>query len=137
MRYDITSLYYFIDEFCKVYEDWERHRLLPSGRERLRACQLPLSEMLTIMVVFHLSPCKNFKCFSLGFLGFRNRTVFRFLFSYARFVALMPRLFLPLHLLLHSLMGDETGFYFMDSPHLGVCHNRRIERNRVFKGLAE
>lgn len=136
MRYDIVALYYFIDEFCKTYEEWERHRLLPGGRKRLRHCRLRLSEMLTIMVVFHLSPCKTFKWYYEGYVPFRHGYDFPERVDYDRFVQLMPRLFLPLHLLLHSLTGEQTGIYFMDATHLPVCHNRRIPRNRVFAGMA-
>jgi len=136
MRYDIAALYYFIDEFCKAYEEWERHRLLPSGRKRLRSCRLGLSEMLTIMVVFHLSPCKTFKWYYEGYVPFRHGRDFPGLVDYDRFVQLMPRLFLPLHLLLFSLTGEQTGLYFMDATHLPVCHNRRIQRHRVFTGMA-
>jgi len=48
----------------------------------------------------------------------------------------MPRLFVPLMVLLHSLSGEPSGVYFADSTKLAVCHNRRIHRHKVFKGLA-
>ena len=48
----------------------------------------------------------------------------------------MPRLFVPLRVLLHSLSGEETGLYCADATKLAVCHNRRIDRHRVFAGLA-
>src|SRR5829696_7757529 len=50
--------------------------------------------------------------------------------------ALMPRLFVPLMVLLHGLSGEQTGVYFVDSTKLAVCHNRRIHRHKVFDGLA-
>ena len=47
----------------------------------------------------------------------------------------MPGLFAPLMILLHSLSGEQTGVYFADSTKLAVCHNRRIHRHKVFKGM--
>ena len=34
MAVDITALYCCIDDFCKVFEDWEAHRLIPSYAAR-------------------------------------------------------------------------------------------------------
>ncbi len=56
-----TALFVCLDDFAKTYEDWERHRLIPSGRQRLRSGKLTLGESLFIMVLFHLSPFKDFK----------------------------------------------------------------------------
>jgi Transposase DDE domain len=50
---------------------------------------------------------------------------------------LMPTLLLPCAMLIHAFSGEETGVYFMDATSLSVCHNRRINRNKVFAGLAE
>jgi Transposase DDE domain len=136
MAVDITALYCCLDDFCKVFEDWEAHRLIPSKGTRQRAGKLSGSEMLFIMVLFHLSPYKNFKTFYLYGIGYRHRDCFRDLPHYDRFITLMPRLFVPLMVLLHSLNGEETGIYFVDSSKLAVCHNRRIHRHKVFDGLA-
>jgi hypothetical protein len=38
--------------------------------------------------------------------------------------------------LLHNLSGEETGVAFADSTRLAVCRNRRIDRHKVFDGLA-
>ena len=45
--------------------DWERHHLIPSDRQRRRAGKFPLGEMLSIMVLFHISAYKAFKPFRL------------------------------------------------------------------------
>lgn len=137
MTYDITALFCCLDDFCKIYEDWEKHRLIETGRKRHRACRLALSEMLLIMIIFHFSPCKNFKYFYTQFLPYKHGQDFPKRLSYSRFVQLMPRLFLPLSLLLHTLTGQKTGIYIADSTSLPVCHSRRISRHRVFKTLAK
>ena len=136
MAVDITTLYCCLDDFCKVFDDWEAHRLIPSEQTRKRSGKLSRSEMLFIVVLFHLSAYKNFKTFYLYGIGCQHRDCFRDLPHYDRFVSLMPRLFVPLMVLLHSLSGEETGVYFADSTKLAVCHNRRIHRHKVFDGLA-
>ena len=136
MAIDITALYCCLDDFCKVFEDWEAHRLIPSQTTRQRSGKLSRSEMLFIMVLFHLSPFKHFKVFYHYGIGQQHRACFRELPHYDRFVGLMPRLFAPLMVLLHSLSGAQTGIYFADSTKLAVCHNRRIHRHKVFDGLA-
>ena len=130
------ALFTCLDDFCKIYAEWEAHHLIPRQGQRRRAGKLSLSEMLFIMVFFHVSGFRNFKLFYLYGVGQHYRALFRDLPSYGRFVTLQPRLFMPLCLILHHLSGEETGIYIADSTHLQVCHNRRINRNRVFDGLA-
>ena len=33
--------------------------------------------------------------------------------------------------------GECTGITYVDSTYIPVCHNKRIKRNKVFKGYAE
>ena len=136
MAIDITALYCCLDDFCKAFEDWEAHQLIPSETTRQRQGKLSRSEMLFIMVLFPLSPYKHFKAFYLYGIGCQQRACFRDLPHYDRFVSLMPRLFGPLMVLLHSLGGEQSGVYIADSTKLGVCQNRRINRHKVFDGLA-
>jgi IS5 family transposase len=136
MSINITALYCCPDDFCKVFEEWERHRLIPSEKKRCREGKLSLSEMLFIMVLFHLSPFRHFKAFYCYGVGQQYRGCFDEIPHDDRFVSLMPRLFAPLMVLLHCLSGEETGIYFADSTKLAVCHNRRISRHLVFDGLA-
>ena len=136
MAIDITALYCCVDDFCKLFEDWEAHKLIPSEKIRQRPGKLSRSEMLFIMVLFHLSPFKHFKAFYLYGVGQKYRDCFGAIPHYDRFVSLMPRLFAPLMVLLHSLSGEHTGLYFADSTKLAVCHNRRIHRHKVFDGMA-
>ena len=62
MNIDITALFVCIDDFCKLYNSAMTSRLLPppSGT-RKRDGFLSLSEMLTIEIMFHFSPYKDFK----------------------------------------------------------------------------
>lgn len=136
MSLTTRALFVCLDDFAETFEDWERNRLIPSGRKRQRAGKLSLGEMLFIMVLFHLSPFKDSKHFWVHSVEQKYRDCFGDLPTYARFVALMPRLFAPFCVLIHSLSGEETGIYIADSTKLAVCANPRINRNRTFKGLA-
>ena len=136
MSLSITSLFCCLDDFARIYEDWERQRLIPTAQHRRRPGKLVLSEMLFIMALFHLSPFKDFKHFWIHSVEQKYRSCFRLLPSYGRFVAPMPRLFIPFCILVHSLRGEKTGIYIADSTRLAVCGTLRISRNRVFRNLA-
>ncbi|WP_075883416.1 IS982 family transposase, partial [Candidatus Protochlamydia sp. W-9] len=43
----------------------------------------------------------------------------------------------PLFAYLLDKRGEITGIAFIDFPSIDVCHNKRIKRNKVFKGLAK
>ena len=73
MAIDITVLYCCLDDFCKVFEDWEAHRLIQSQTTRQRTGKLSRYEMLFIMVLFHLSPFKHFKVFYHYGIGQQHR----------------------------------------------------------------
>ena len=136
MSVDITALYCCLDDFCRLFEGWEGHRLIPSETRRQRAGKLSRPEMLFIMVLFHLSAFKHFKAFYRYGVGQQYRDCFGAIPHYDRLISLMPRLFAPLMVLLHSVSGEPTGVCFADSTKLAVCHNRRIHRHKVFEGLA-
>jgi hypothetical protein len=133
---DITALFCCLDDFCQLYQQAVSQKLLPTLGQRQREGKLCLSEMMFIMALFHVSEFKHFKAFYIYGVEQKHRDCFAELPSYPRFVELMPRLLLPFSLLIHALRGEETGIYFADSTKLAVCHNRRISRHRVFRGLA-
>jgi len=133
MSLSTVALFCCLDDFACLYEIWERENFIPSPRRRNRQGKLSLGEMLFIMVLFHLSAYKDFKHFWLYGVEHEYRSYFGELPSYGRFVSLMPRLFMPLCLLLHSLREEQTGIYFIDSTKLAVCHNARSSRNRVLQ----
>ena len=43
----------------------------------------------------------------------------------------------PLTVFLLTRRGRKAGIYYVDSTPLPVCHTRRIDRHKVFAGLAE
>ena len=54
-----------------------------------------------------------------------------------RFTELMQRNLMPMTLFLKiCCLGNCTGISFVGSTPIGVCKNKRIKRNKVFKGIA-
>ena len=139
MSLDITALFVCLDDFCNLYQEWEHHKLIDTGRERIREGKLSQSEMMLIMVLYHRSPFKNFKVFYHYGVGHMYREYFGKIPCYNRFLELEKRLFLPFSMMLYLLMGQskKTGLYVVDSTGLKVCHNKRIPQHKVFDGIAK
>ena len=126
-----------VDDFCQHFEkQWHKQLLQEKATSRLRKGRLCLSEIMTIVIGFQSSRFRDFKAY-YRFLEEYHRCEFPGLVSYNRFVQLMPRTLIPLCAYLRGRRGRVTGISFIDSTAIAVCHNRRISRNRVFRGLAQ
>ena len=44
---------------AKKYLEWEQNKLLPSNKKRQRDGNLSLCELMTIVLYFYLSPCRD------------------------------------------------------------------------------
>ena len=134
---DILPLFCDIDDFCQFFEPLWKRRLLSEGeRQRERSPRLCLSEVMTIIVMFHSSSYRNFKAYYTEQVCKHYATAFPHLISYQRFVELMPRALVPLCGYLQTRKGECSGISFIDSTSLRVCHNRRIHSHKVFEGCA-
>jgi hypothetical protein len=136
MRFDITALYCCLEDFVKIYEDWESRRLIGTVSQRRRAGKLSLSEMLLIMILFHTGNSRNFKAFHHYDIMRLHCDLFKELPSYERFALLQKRLLLPLSLLMLMGGSKRDGVYVIDSTALRVCDTKRIKRHKVFAALA-
>jgi hypothetical protein len=135
---DLTRVFYDIDEFTKEPLPEMPHLLLPMKEtQRDRQGQLCLSEIMTILVMFHQSSgFRNFKGYYECWVLKVWRREFPQAVSYSRFVSLIPRAFWSLLHYLNTRQGAVTGISFIDSMILRVCQNPRISSHRVFKGMA-
>jgi len=135
---DIIKLFCEIDDFCLKFEPfWKQKMLLDKPRLRNRLSLLSLSEVMTIIVLFHTAGYRNFKQFYLEKVCQQLESEFPKLPSYNRFVELQAQAMLPLWMYLWTRRGTCSGISFIDSTKLAVCHNRRILSHRVFEGVAE
>jgi len=123
-------VYYLVDNFYKIFYEWEKAHLLPSNKKRNRDGRLKLAELLTILLYFYLSPVKDFKNYYLYILPSKYPNYFN-LVSYSRIIQLIPSLLLPLAVLFDCLKVEHTGTYYIDSTKLVICHNKRTNSNKV------
>lgn len=135
---DTVAVFCAIDDFCKEFEPgWQKRLLTAVLKQRERKSRLCLSEVLTIMVGFHLSGYRTFKDYYLRQVLTHQRHYFPKLVSYNRFVELLPGMLVPLCCFLVTRFGQCSGISFIDSTKISVCHNRRIWSHKVFRALAK
>lgn len=133
----LTDLFYAVDNFCQQFEpQWKQQQLTTGLKQRHRARQLCLSEIMTIVIHFHQSHYRDFKTYYIEHVQKHLQGEFPHLVSYQRFVELMPSAAVPLCAYLPQCFGQCTGISFVDSTPIAVCHNRRIPDHKVFDGLA-
>lgn len=134
---NILPLFFEIDEFCRWFEPvWNQHLIAESRKRRNRARSLALSEVMTILVLFHKSGYRNLKQFYLEFVCRYLRAEFPRLVSYQRFVEFERDALVPLSAYLQTRRGKCSGISFIDSTKLAVCENLRIPQHRQFAGIA-
>jgi hypothetical protein len=114
---DILTVFFDIDEFCKLFEPrFNAHLLAGALKKRNRARSLSLSEVMTILVLFHASGYRNLKQFYLEFVCQHLRSEFPHLVSYTRFVEFERDALMPLAAYLQTRRGncqclrDRTNF---------------------------
>jgi len=131
------SLFCDVDDFCKEFEPILKEGLLNDGKiKRIRKSKLSLSEVMTIIILFHRSNYRTFKHYYINHVMIYLKGDFPELVSYNRFVELMRSALLPLCCYLQTRKGNVTGISFVDSTPIVVSHNRRIHSHKTFKKLA-
>ena len=137
MLLDFTELFVEVDDFGKNLDSFYAQKQIEDGtRKRNRPGKLHLSEIMTLLIAFQTSGYRTFKDF-YGYVLTHHRQDFPDRVSDDRFVSLIPRSVAPLMVYLQVKGLDEsTGIAFIDPAALKVCHNKRISRNCVFRGIA-
>lgn len=137
MNQDILPLFCDVDDFCKSFApEFAKHLIAEGPARRFKKSSLHLSEVMTIIIYFHLSGYRTFKDFYTRYVCQHLGWAFPRLVSYNRFVELMGGAVVPLCAYLNTRFGTCSGISFIDSLPLAVCHNRRIHSHKVFADLA-
>ena len=133
---DLVSLFCSVDDFWKKFKPYFEKNQIGNKSTRGPTCKVSMSEIMTILILFHQSNYRTFKYFYFSILQF-HRKEFPNLPSYSRFVSLQKTAFIPLFAYLHEKKGQVTGISFIDSTVIKVCNVKRCYSNRVFKNSAK
>lgn len=136
----LTFIFSEMDDFCKQFDEIMQGHSLPSPntthRPRGRKPGLSLSEIMTILVMFHGIRFRDFKTF-YAFVTRYWKQEFPGLPGYTRFVSLLGRAICPFTVFTQLRTGKRTGIYYIDSTCLPVCHLKRSKRHKTFESVSD
>lgn len=132
----VTDIFCIVDEFCQNFKQNTESFIL--GNKPKRPPVMSDSEVICILILFHLGGFRCLKHFYIFYVQKHMQSEFPSTVSYNRFVELNGKVVMPMTLFLKTCcLGDCSGISFVDSTPIRVCKNKRIKRNKVFKGIAE
>jgi len=135
----LTEIFIECDDYLIKLEEYLKSKSLPvpDTRKVKKERKMGTSEMMAIVIFYHYSGFKCFKWYYNIVIRILLKSYFPNAFSYSRFIQLMPELNLHLIIFMTAFrLCEPTEANYIDSKKLIVCHNRRIKKNKVFKGLA-
>lgn len=137
----LVEIFVFADDFSKEFDKVISDAKIDDGsgkKRRNKPCKLSNSEVMTIMIAFHIGGFRNLKHFYINYIQKHCKEYFPETVSYNRFVELERYALMPLVLFLKTIhLGTCTGISFVDSTPIRVCNNKRINSNKVFEGIAQ
>ncbi len=133
-----VAIFCDVDNFCRDYEENCTHSLLMDKNEVVPKTRMALSEIMTILIMYHLSGYRAFKWYYLHHVMKYQKQDFPNLVSYNRFVEIMRFALVPLVLYtIRTRFGKCSGISFVDSTPTKVCDNHRISSHHVFSEYAK
>ena len=126
MGSNLVEIFYLADEFCREFDKAREGHILQKDfgkKSRNHAFRMSDSEVITILIYFHLKQFKNLKPFHINCIQVHCRDDFPQTVSYSCFVELQQKALLPLTVFLQLCCpGKCTGISFIDSTPLRACH---------------
>ena len=133
-----VAIFCDVDDFCKAYEEYCMHSLMMEKKKVIPRTRMALSEIMTILIMFHLSGYRTFKWYYKKYVMQHQKKDFPNLVSYNRFVEIMEYALVPLILyIVRARFVKCSGISFVDSTPVKVCDNHRIKSHRVFSEYAK
>lgn len=136
----ITKIFCEVDDFMQEFKERYYDKLLSSDKnkkEKIEKSKLLMSEIITILITYHNYGNRTFKDFYTKVVLKYMKKDFKDLVSYNRFVELISTVLVPITAFLQlKRLKKSKNITFIDSTKIQVCHNKRNQRNKVFKGIA-
>lgn len=136
----ITEIYFIVDCFSQEFDTtMGGHSIKKSTTKTYKQREFVLSdsEVITILLLFHLGSYRNLKHFYVNHVQKYLASEFPKTVSYNRFVELQSKVIMKLAIFVKTYcLGNCTGISFIDSTPLRACHIKRERQNKVFKTLA-
>lgn len=139
-EHKVTEIYFVVDEFFKEFDKIIKEYSLQDHRtnKRNRKFTMSESEVMTILILFHLSSVKNLKSFYKDYVQKHMQKDFPQTVSYNRFVELEKKVSVAFAIFVKTMcLGKCTGISFIDSTPIRSCHIKREKQHRTFKGIAQ
>jgi len=136
----LVQIFLEVDDFMQGMHRYLNSQSLPNpnGTTRNRHRKMSESEMMTIVIYYHVSGFKCFKWYYNYVIKKLFADYFPESFSYNRFINLMAELNLYLMFFMTACrLSIPTDGNYIDSKKLVVSHNRRIKDHKVHKGIAK
>ena len=105
----ITELFCILDNFCKIFNESLEKSLVSDQNHSTQKSALSLSEVMTIVILFHQSGYRFFKYFYCHMVVPFWKSAFPKLLSYNRFIEIIPCCLQALSCLFHQVRGMDTG----------------------------
>ena len=138
-----TEIYFFVDELLKILEKTELWVKLPKWNPNKSGMKkkMSLSEVITLNIIRVLSHFKDLKAFHKNAYLYM-RDYFPKMPNYENFLKASNQSFQFLIIVLQVLLNISKYYAnnklkAVDSTPLPVCKNKRINRNKVCKGVAQ
>lgn len=128
----LVEIYIACDDFAKKMEQYQLSQNQDIPKEKM-SC----SEIMTIVIYYHLSGMKCFKYYYQSIIKGYLKSYFTNSYTYENFVTKMQCVASYLWLFLQGMrLSFPTEANYIDATKLVVCHNKRIHSHRVFAKLA-
>lgn len=135
----LVEIFIECDDFQKKLQTYLEKRAIGNSNENCGPKPVMSdSEIMTILIYFHLSGIRCFKWYYQHIIKVSLQSYFPKTMSYSRFVYLMERQNGALALFLQTYrLAAPTQHNYIDSKPLVICHNKRIKNHKTFAGIAQ